>query len=137
MNIKPELILVRGIPGSGKSTFVKNKLNTNLWAAFKHFEADMYHIDLDTNTYIYNPANLELAHEWCFNNTIHELNHGYSVFVSNTFVKLWEMQKYLDNWDNVRVFKCDGNYKGVHNTPEEVIQRMRDTWEDYPDELLI
>ena len=51
------LYIVRGIPGSGKSTFAKT-------LGGQHFEADMYFID-ESGNYKFDITEIKLAHEWC------------------------------------------------------------------------
>jgi uridine kinase len=55
------LILVRGAPGSGKSTFVKNYMK-DLTRRFAHYEADMYFIDKD-GEYRFDGSKIKRAHE--------------------------------------------------------------------------
>ena len=134
---RPMLVLVRGLPGSGKSTVAKQIITKPVdeFQKWKHFEADMYHIDWGTGEYIFNPARIKHAHDWCFNSTVTALKHGYCVVVSNTFVKLWEMERYLNAWETVMVLKCTGDYGSVHDVPDETMERMRNTWEDYDGEF--
>jgi hypothetical protein len=51
------LYLIRGIPGSGKSSLAKS-------LGGKHVEADMYHLDENGN-YNWKPVDVKKAHEWC------------------------------------------------------------------------
>ena len=50
-----ELFLLRGIPGSGKSTVARSIGGT-------HLESDMYFIDSITGDYTFNPNKLKLFH---------------------------------------------------------------------------
>ncbi|MCA0937205.1 ATP-binding protein [Vibrio alginolyticus] len=125
-----KLILIRGLPGSGKTTLAK-QLAISLNA--KHFEADMYFEAAD-GEYCFNPQQLPQAHEWCFHQTRKWLNKGKTVIVSNTFVRHWEMKRYLDFCNKkgieVDIRICDGDYQSIHNVPLETINKMRQQWQD-------
>lgn len=134
----PKLILVRGPSGSGKSTFVYNDLKYDY-----HFEADDY-FTLTTyqppdyyTEYCFDPTKLKQAHEWCLWRTAQALSKGYDVVVSNTFTRIWEMQKYLDLGYPVTVYRCTGQYQNIHGVPDHVVQSMRDRMEDYKGEIYV
>lgn len=76
------LVVIRGLPGSGKSTFAKT-------LGYYHFEADQYFTDLN-DEYHFDPAKLKEAHEWCQNSVFEALNRGQDTVVSNTFTRLWK-----------------------------------------------
>lgn len=126
-----KLILVRGPSGSGKSTFVMEDL-----PAYLHFEADDY-FWLDNREYAFDPSKLKQAHEWCHWRTVQALSKGYDVVVSNTFTRIWEMQKYLDLGYPVTVYRCTGQYQNIHGVPDHVVQSMRDRMEDYKGEICV
>lgn len=124
------LIIVRGAPGSGKSTFAKAIQQKY---GFKHFETDMFE-----NLYCENHINKDLlaaAHRWCQQTVRHHLSHGCSTIVSNTFTKLWEMKPYLDmalNYNTrVLVYHMQNQFKSIHNVPEFVVERMTDTYQPH------
>jgi predicted kinase len=125
------LILVRGLPGSGKSTFAYGFSYTG---NFFHYEADMFFYD-DDGDYVFNPKKIKDAHEWCQRKTNEALADGRNVVVSNTFSQLWELQPYLDMADKygvrVQVITCEGDYGNIHNVPVETVERMRKRWEKY------
>ncbi|WP_375749834.1 ATP-binding protein [Vibrio sp. HN007] len=125
-----QFILIRGLPGSGKTTLAK-KMKTQLGA--KHYEADMYFEDRHGN-YVYDASKIVSAHRWCQEQTKQALKEGHNVIVSNTFVQQWEMKVYEDMASEegieLSVFICNGEYQNIHNVPEEVIDRMRQNWEE-------
>jgi len=122
MSGKNELILIRGLPGAGKSTIAK------AMDGFVHFEADQWMTDADGN-YHFDPDKLAAAHEACRAATKAALDAGQNVVVSNTFVELWEMQPYLDMGYPVHVVEAIGDFESEHAVPLEVFQQMRELWE--------
>ena len=126
-----DLLIIRGIPGAGKSTLAKKMLKV-IWNSI-HFEADMYHVDQD-GKYNWKPENVQKAHEWCFQSTRVFLTHGHTVIVSNTFTTKKEIQPYLELAaklnKTVEIKICTGNYGNVHNVPQETLDKMKARWED-------
>lgn len=80
-----ELVLIRGLPGSGKSTYARR-----FYSGYVHCEADHYFYDKD-GVYRYNPDLIRQAHAACQKKAREALRSGKSVVVSNTFVRQWEM----------------------------------------------
>ena len=119
--INPKLVLIRGLPGSGKTTIAKSM------AGYKHFEADMYHI-VD-GVYLFDFNSIKKAHQWCQENTFSELEKGNYVVVSNTFTELWEMQPYIDFGYDYSIIVAKGEFENIHGVPEEVLKKMTDRFE--------
>ena len=124
------LVLLRGIPGSGKSTAAKT------FEGFKHFEADMYFVE--SGIYEFDASKIKYAHAWCQDQARKALRCGENVVVSNTLTKMWEIQPYLDMAEDysheLQVYRCLGDHGSVHNVPDAVIQRMLSTYEPHPEE---
>ncbi len=118
---KPEIVLIRGLPGSGKSTLAK------AMEGYGHFEADMY-FEVD-GKYVYDPAKVSMAHDWCVASAKAALKRGESVVVSNTFAKRWELQRYVDLGHPFRIVEAKGRWSNIHGVPEEKIAMMRARWE--------
>lgn len=119
-----EIVLVRGLPGSGKSTLAKSM------AGYLHLEADMY---LEVNgEYRYDATKVKGAHDWCVESAKKALESGQSVVVSNTFVKLWEIQRYVNLGFPFRVIEMAGRWPNIHGVPEDRIEMMARNWEPLP-----
>lgn len=115
------LLIIRGLPGSGKSTLAKT-------LGRFHVEADMFFVK--NGIYQFDKTKIREAHEWCFNTVCDALRFK-DVVVSNTFTRIWEMQKYLDLPNPKTVITVEGNYGNVHGVPPSVVEEMRKRWEPY------
>lgn len=123
-----KLILLRGLPGAGKSTLAKT------FEGARHFEADMFFMDENGN-YNFDPSKLREAHEWCRNNVDNTMSFGIDVVVSNTFTQKWEMDAYyeLAKKHGYVVFSLivENRHGGVnkHNVPEDKLLAMKERFE--------
>lgn len=126
------LYIVRGLPGSGKSTFAKSLGGV-------HFEADQFF--MVDGEYKFDGSKIKDAHKWCQNevNTAMILNHTANlnnvIVVSNTFTQEWEMQPYLDmakDW-GYTVFSIivENRHGGVnvHGVPDDKLELMKNRFE--------
>ena len=122
-DMKPKLILVRGIPGSGKSTYARSL------GLADHYEADMWFEERGG----FEPTRLKEAHAWCQRKAREVMDEGRTVVVSNTFVRRWEMKAYIDHADALGIpveeIVMTGDYGSIHNVPEATIQKMRQNFE--------
>jgi predicted kinase len=131
------LYIVRGIPGSGKSTFAKQLVG----ADFLVCEADKYF--MVDGEYKFDATKLKQAHEFC-RNTVEtymrdnvEANDQFyrQIAVSNTFTQEWEMQPYFDLAAKygyaVFTVIVENRHGGVnqHGVPDEVLTKMKDRFE--------
>lgn len=125
----PTLNIIRGLPGSGKTTVGLCLMDFD---HSKCFEADKFFMIKEEYNFI--PEILPCAHDWCKRQV-----ESYMKFtkrecvVSNTFTQKWEYQPYLDLAEkygyDVQIIECHGKFKSVHNVPDYVIQKMKERWE--------
>lgn len=129
------LYLIRGVPGSGKSTKAKRMLQPG----WRHFEADQYF--MRTGKYRYDQSKSGEAHRWCQGQTFHALRRGETVIVSNTFVTVGRLQVYIDMANQLgvpyTVYTCQGDFGSIHDVPEDVMMAMRDAWEPFEGEIMV
>jgi adenylate kinase family enzyme len=131
------LYLVRGVPGSGKSTFAKH-----IWNEYSICEADQYFVDKTTKEYKFDYTKIKDAHAWCQEQVEirmkdNQLNEQYypEIVVSNTFTQEWEMEPYfkLAEKYGYKVFSLivENRHGGVntHGVPDDKVQVMRDRFE--------
>lgn len=130
------LILVRGAPGSGKSTFAKSRIEKERQV---HLEADMYH--MTNGKYEWKRENVKAAHEWCQRTTRILLENGYDVIVSNTFTEAWEIEPYFQmatlGGHDLVAYRMMNEFDNIHNVSKEQVERMRNRMVDWPGEIKV
>ena len=90
---KNALILLRGLPGSGKTTLAKLLSENNTYPVFS---VDDYFTDEATGEYIFNFQNNHLAYKQCEDLTNDAMQQNFpKVIVHNTFTMDWEMEPYF------------------------------------------
>lgn len=129
-----EMILIRGVVGSGKSTMARALASLG----YAHYEADMYFEDGE-GVYRFDKERLPAAHDWCLAAATETLVSGGRVVVANTFTRLWEMRPYVERAMALgvpfTVLEAHGSWRNVHCVPQEVVDRMRERFEQLPDDL--
>ena len=137
----PTLVIVRGIPGSGKSTFaeycVKKLAEANITAA--HCESDDYW--MRNGVYKFDARFLHRAHEWCFNKVFESFKNNKIVFVTNTFTTMKELNIYLNEAVRrglkVTVVRMANEFQNQYEVPELTLEAMRNRFCDYPGEVIV
>jgi len=132
------LYIVRGLPGSGKSTFAKKLVGED----FLVCEADKYFIDKETGEYNFDITKIKEAHKFC-KDTVETymkdslVNDQFyrEIAVSNTFTQEWEMEHYIELAKQygyqVTSLIVENRHGGVneHNVPEDKIEIMKNRFE--------
>lgn len=130
------LILMRGLPGSGKSTRARELLSTGHNGVI--LSTDDYFAY--KNDYRYEPGLLGAAHEWNQHRASEALHDGRSpVIIDNTNLQAWEMKPYVEmalgKGYKVDFREPDTSWKfnpyelerrNKHGVPQEKIAQMMD-----------
>ena len=139
-----KLIIVRGLPGSGKTTYAKKRL-AELQSFYgennvSHREADMYFLD-SAGHYKFDRSAISRAHSWCKELTYATLCAERHAIVSNTFTKNGEMHHYFEMAlafnAELEIVEMTGNYGSIHEVPQATIDKMRKRWEEVDESLLV
>ena len=125
----PRLVLIRGLPGTGKSTQAKGYKEQG----YKHFEADMF-FEAD-GAYAFDEKRQPEAHAWCLQQTQQALAIGAHVVVSNVFGTVQDIKPYIDLGFEFQVTEVTGRGKSVHGVSASALRAMNASWVG-TDELL-
>ena len=130
------LFLVRGLPGSGTSTFA-----SHIWNEYAICEADKFFYDKEGN-YNFDGSKIKEAHAWCKNEVEvrmkdHQINQQYypEIVVSNTFTQEWEMKDYYDLAEKYGykvvslIVENRHGGKNVHGVPDDKLEIMKNRFE--------
>lgn len=133
------LVLVRGLPGSGKNAFAETILSGKAKSRASVVSADDY---FETSGgYKFDPLQLPQAHAACQQRTERLLRFDSTVVVANTFSQRWELEFYFQIASRlvVRTHVVDLYDGGLtdeelaarnkHGVPVETIAQMRGLWE--------
>ena len=135
---KGTLVLVRGLPGSGKS-YLARELHKLTDAELPPVAADDYF--MEDGEYKFDASKLPEAHLECQSNCFAYFSIDDIAFVANTFTQRWEMEPYIRF---VETFGLDllvlnlfdeglSNEelagRNTHGVPAEAITRMRERFE--------
>lgn len=131
-----DLILLRGIPGSGKTTlgevilYSPGSNNTN-----NVLSADDFFVDENGN-YNFDPSKLKEAHNQCQLKCAERMKIQLSkIVVANTFTQDWEMRPYFEMAERYKyrvhtiIVENRHDGKNIHGVPDDKLQVMKDRFE--------
>jgi len=129
----PTLLLLRGLPGAGKTTLARTLLELT---GDRHLVAMMAADDFfvgDDGVYRFDASRLSEAHESCRQKTEMAMGMGIPlVIVHNTFSRNWEMAAYrelaVENDYRLTVVTVEGDH-GSEHAPASVRTGMAARWE--------
>lgn len=111
-----EVIILRGVPGSGKSTFIKK-----FYPEATVVSADKYFHDPETGEYNFDPTKLHEAHHQCQVEFKRAVAKGVrQIVVDNTNIRLSEFKPYFDHALE-HGYRAKGVY--IHSDPEIAAER--------------
>ena len=130
--MKKVLVIIRGLPGAGKSSLAKL-----ICPEESIFEADKYFIT-ESGEYKFNGHLLPVAHQWCMEGVERAMkdsdNHE-RIVVSNTSTTEKEFKYYIDlakkydyNIISLVVENRHGN-SSIHEVPAEIKEKMKSRFE--------
>jgi len=130
-----ELILLRGLPGSGKTTIAKIILQLRSTDEPEVLSADDFFEDKEGD-YNFDPTKLKEAHNYCqFRCSERMRQQKAKIVVANTFTQEWEMDEYFKMAEryNYRVHTAvvenrHGN-ENIHGVPEDKLQQMKNRFQ--------
>jgi len=118
------IYLIRGLPGSGKTTYAKNCTDPSI----KHIEADMWHSV--AGIYRFDMSEVESSHRWCVAATELTIRcEAKNPVVTNTLTTIAECAPYYvlsqKYGVEIRPKTMTGTFGSVHEVPLTTIEVMR------------
>lgn len=123
-----DLILLRGLPGSGKTTLA-GVLSEG--GKYPVFSVDDYFTDTN-GRYCFRFQDNHLAYKQCEDRVRNAMHEGFpTIIIHNTFTMEWEMEPYfkmsVENGYRVHVVTVENRHgsDNLHDIPVEQVERMR------------
>lgn len=141
------LVLMRGVPGSGKSYLAKRLVMATIGTSLINYQTHICSTDdyfMSKGVYIYERHRLSEAHDWNQRRVRTALHNGLSpIIVDNTNVEIWEMEPYLKNGVRngyiIEVMEPNTPWakkynqlimRNSHNVPPNTIRKMLNNFQD-------
>ena len=140
-----KLVILRGIPGSGKSTIAKKLVEKE----YSHILSTDDFFIRPNGYYDWNPKLIKEAHEWNFTRFVYSPLFA-QIIIDNTNTTYWEIKRYVEyiHYNNIKSeitiiepgtwwkFNAEECAKrNSHGVPKETIEKMIARWE--PSEKIV
>lgn len=129
-----KVIILRGVSGSGKTTWAKTRLKEKDGLSKSIVSADEYFTDPKTGKYLFVKEELEKSHAFCFKTFILHLQSDTDlIIVDNTNTTALAIAPYVlatEAWGyeyEIKTFHCDPETaygRGTHGVPFGTIERQ-------------
>lgn len=130
-----DLILLRGLPGSGKSSLGEIILHCPGSNSPDVLSADNFFID-DKGNYNFDATKIKQAHNDCQQKCAERMKLEISrIVVANTFTEKWEMDSYYEMAERYKyrvhsvIVENRHESKNIHNVPDEKLEQMKNRFE--------
>lgn len=128
---QPELIILQGPPGSGKSGVARKLANKIINAVI--VSTDERHFN-DDGKYEFKKDQVARFHQQTQQKAQVLMSLGCTVIVDNTNILNAHVKPYVMAAEKygfkVRFIRVDGNYPNTHGVPDDIVQKMRSMMED-------
>lgn len=131
-------IIMRGIPGSGKTTYIKKNYPDALVCSSDHYFTDK------NGNYNFDMKRIGIAHQQAKEKFFEALQRKEPlVIVDNTNTRWWEMEDYV-YWAEEHGYDISfirlvvdvetAHKRNIHNTPKEIVEKFHEIFEELPEE---
>ena len=126
---KPTLLILRGAPGTGKTEYAEFLRYNNGYVAVSADDSmtDRY------GRYVFDPKNLDYAHNQCFEKARLAISQGRNVVVHNTMRTNEEVYKYRKIFPmcNLGILKMTKEHGTSKNIPYKIMRKHREEYEPF------
>lgn len=120
------LVMVRGLPGSGKSTYAKKNFKGHIILEPDNFVTD------SLGRYMFTPRSFNVAKTSVMVAAEMYLDQGYPVAVVDVFPRLKDIQEYIDICErlglDMSIYTVHGDFGSIHGVPDSEMSRMERLW---------
>ena len=131
---QPTLFIVRGHPGSGKTTYGKHILAQQ--PGTKHIEEDDFFTDAKGN-YTFDKSRLKEAQEWCLTAVKKALTAGNNALISQDFTTRQEMAPFIALGYRTQIVEMGMDFPNTHGVSKKVVEAKKEAFEPHPSAVRI